>query len=306
MLKGIFSRAAGVLLARVALGLFILWQLFFLVAQNFLDLARESRDDLPESVQEAVEAVAPGWSQKRGPVHEAVEAVTSWTGRWSRLTAQPQGWELFAPTVAADCAFPVVELRWDEPPMPPWQVPGLLAPLAAGRPLEAALLAAAFPVPTPLMPHQSVMLLSDNEPADLSHFLRLGNFRLRRYETCIGAFLVPQANETAAQQRERWRGEIEYYLRQEADTVRAYLRWRMEAYLQAHPDRPLPRQVLLHVRRYHIRPPEDNAPSPWQGPDNTTQARWRPGLSCPAAFLPVEAFDPGAGSFRWLQRGGPP
>jgi hypothetical protein len=309
---------------RVALGLFILWQVFFLLAANLLGLAKEKRDVLAETVetivaeiapgwpaekgdaqaavQEAIDAAAPGWRTGTGDVYEAVEAVTTWTTHWSQVTGQPQGWELFS-APGYECPFPVVELRWDEPPPPPWEAGPLLAPVGFNNALSAAVVAAAARRPRPLMAYEPELLRSDNEPADPDHYLRLGQFRLRRYESYVVPILARHTDEIDEAIKERWREQIVDHLRtrQEWETVRAYLRWRMEAYQRAHPERPRPSQIILHVRRYHILTVDERAGSPWEEPDVQPIARWRPSVSPPSDYLGVEMFNPVTDTFEWLK-----
>jgi hypothetical protein len=309
--------------ARAALGLFILWQLLFLLAANFLELAKEKRatlaptlekaiteiapgciseeGEVQAAVETAIEWTAPGWTRKEGAVHEVVERVTEWTKAWSLLSGQPQGWTLFTPP-GDECPFPVVELRWDEAPPAPWDVVPRLAPLAAGNALAAAVLAAVPGPGPPLMAYEPEMLRSANEPPDPNSYLRLGKFRLRRYESSIGVILVSHADEPELDRKERWRSLIEDYFRREWETVYAYLRWRLAEYRQAHPERLPPRQVILHVRRYHIFAPEEAGDSPWDEPDLRPIARWRPCCVCPTSHVPVEMFDPETDSFEWRRR----
>jgi len=286
-------------IGRVALGLFILWQLFFLLTQNFLGLAKATRSRLPEDARRLVETVAPGWTQKQGAAHEVVEAVTKRTGCWAQLTGQLQSWSLFAPDVGDSSIFPLVELRWDEPPPAPWDAPRLLAPLAADTPLPAIALVAGAGARGET-PARSVLLPSANEPQDPLRYLRLGLFRQRRYEGYLRVDLADREDEAPVARNKRWQLQLEARLRQEWDTLRAYLRWRIQSYLREHPDKSRPRQVILHLRRYQIRPPDASTGSPWDGPERYPWARWRPGSACPPYYLPVEVFSPLTQEFEWL------
>jgi hypothetical protein len=265
--------------ARVGLGLFILCQLLFLVVYNFLDLATATRDNLPGPLEEVVETVAPGWTHKEGSVHEAVEEVFSVAKRYAQATAQPQGWSLFAPDVAEEITFPAVEVRWDDPAKP-------------GR------------RPAPVMPYAPEVLLSDNEPRDIRRYLRLGHFRLRRYESYVGVVLKPAAGETEDERNARWRDRIRDYMRREWDTVRAYLRWRWQAYVREHPERPEPRQAVLLMRRYHVPAPDQPAPFDWEGPYVEPVARWRPFDQPPEGRHPLEMYNPVTGRYEWVPETG--
>jgi hypothetical protein len=81
---------------QVALGLFVVGQLVFILAANFLPLLRI-----------ALGKVSPAAER---PVALAVEG----TGYWARATGQLQGWSLYAPRVPTQSVFIAVELRWDD------------------------------------------------------------------------------------------------------------------------------------------------------------------------------------------------
>jgi hypothetical protein len=90
--------------AQVLLGLFVLWQLFFLPASNLTGLLLWAPPELAGE-------------------QPALEAVAAVTDRWGQTTGQVQNWRLFAPNVPAHAVFIAVELRWNEG-----------APLPAGVP----------------------------------------------------------------------------------------------------------------------------------------------------------------------------
>jgi hypothetical protein len=206
-----------------------------------------------------------------------VEAVTTVTRRWAQLTGQPQDWALFAPNVRGDSVFPAVELHWDED----------------SRGADRS------------MPRAAELLLSDNEPADPHHFLRVGRFRLRRYEGSLAVMLTAYEEETPDETKARWRERIERFLRKDWDAVRAYLRWRMRTWAERHPDRPPPRQAVLLMRRYQIPGPDEAGPFDWGGPYTEPVARWGPDTTWPGGHLPVEMYNPVTGRFQWLRyRGG--
>ncbi len=250
--------------AQVFLGIFILWQLFFLFAANFLTIANEIRDDedgnykqlLPAGWQAGVNRFAPGWLQKRGHVHDGLETLKGLTSRWEELTCQTQYWKLFAPDAARDITFVAAELRWDDLARPP------------------------------------VLLLSENEPPDPTSFFRVGRFRLRKYEGNLDVILRVHQDETLAAAGERWQERIRNKVRREWDSILPYLKLRWQDYRTEHPDCPPPAEVILHVRRYHIPGPEEFSTA-WYKPDMRPLARWLPGTdeSDPEHF-PVEWYNP--------------
>jgi hypothetical protein len=170
---------------------------------------------------------------------------------WAELTGQPQEWSLFAPDVATESTFVAVQLDWG-PDRPP------------------------------------VLLLSDNEPDDLRRFFRVGRFRLRRYETSLDVALTVPEGKERDDVIDSWRARIKDKVRDESGAIRVYLRWKMNAFLEAHPELPPPREVRLLARLYRIPPPgQAFDPRPSQYP----LARWRPEWNDPR-WLPVEAFNP--------------
>jgi len=67
--------------ARILLGLFICWQLFFLVSSNLFSLlprVRDSWQDKPKA-----EAIAPEWLHEKGRVADAEGALTRLNTHWA-------------------------------------------------------------------------------------------------------------------------------------------------------------------------------------------------------------------------------
>jgi hypothetical protein len=278
--------------------LFIVWQLFFLVASNFLGMLRKVREHLKD--QALVEALVPGWTRGQGHFYDGVEVLAGLAERWAQLTCQTQNWSLFAPELGTDLAFLAVEVCWDEVPLSAPHLARLLAPLAAGYGLESASLwagsrfAEASPVPS------RELLLSDNEPEDLRRYLRLGRFRLRRYEGNLDLILSVRPDKTPAEETDRWRQRIEDKVSSEWRCLQAYLQWRWRAYQRSHPGAPPPRQLIVHVRQYRI-PPPDQRPWSWHGPEQRPLARWQPDVKWAAGYLPLEMYNPVTGHFERLK-----
>jgi hypothetical protein len=249
-------RRAGRWIAGLFVGLFVVWQLVFLLGLNFCEVLRHCAAWMP-SVASAFPDLADADSKARERL-DRVERV--WT-RWAEFTGQAQSWSLFAPNVWANIPFAAVELRWDDEPAG-----------ATG-------------------PRPSVYLLSDNEPVDIHSYFRVGQFRLRRYESSLDLNLQKEADRSVAAMEDQWRQNIFDKVRREPHTIHAYLEWRWRTYQQIHPDAETPRQVILHVRTYRIPPPPGPEPWTWAGPEDRPVARWRPGFAHPAGALPVEAYD---------------
>ncbi len=295
--------------AQVLLGIFVLWQIFFLAGGNLIELADSARDDLPKDVAPAVEQVVPGWPEKKGHVHDLTELAGKATTRWGQVTGQLQGWQLFAPDIRRHSVFPAVVLRWDDDPRWPLPLPApqlaarRLAPLAARTALELAVLrlAAVENVPPPPAPFPSATLLSDNEPPDVNSYFRFGRFRLRRLEGNLTVLLRQATDETPAQAAERWRGRIFELLDHDGEFAKAYLQWRWQSYRREHPDRPEPKQIILVMRRYAIADPE-KAPPYWEGPFTVPVARLQPPARGEASRSALEMYNPVTQRFQEIHK----
>lgn len=202
------------------------------------------------------------WWQRAWPSKE-IRATATLTNAWSQLTGQPQDWSLFAPEVGRDYFFVAVQLQWGDQ-YPP------------------------------------VLLLSDNEPSDLRHYFRVGQFRLRRYEDHLGLILPFQGGRTPAEEALHWIEPIEDKVRREGHRMHAYLRWRLRAYQRTHPDLPSPQQVILLVRQWEAPSPEQR-PWNWHGPEERPLACWRPGAPPAPGCLPVEMYHPLAERFETVR-----
>jgi hypothetical protein len=232
----------------ILLGLFILGQLFFLVASNLLDflasLREDAKNDPPaEVISQAVDKLAPGWLNEEGHLHDAQRILTAILTPWAQLTGQTQNWSLFSPDISRDVCFPAVEFRWED---------GAAAP---------------------------EVLLSDNEPADPEHYFRFGQFRVRRFEGQLDVTFSPEASP------EDRRAAIRKRVDAVGKAMRHYLLWRWREFERRHPGRPRPEQIILLMRCYQIRPPEE-APPFWDGPFVHPIARLRPPETTLEAYNP--------------------
>jgi hypothetical protein len=318
------------MLVRFLLGLFILWQLFFLVFSNLLSLLPRVRDSWQN--QKLVQTIAPDWSQAKGRVAGAENALTIVATRWAEATGQPQNWSLFAPNVTSIIPFLAVEFCWEDDPNSVVAMSYLLAPLAAGHILDEIPLATTaqrkyssdqqefqkrFDVgklrehylhlgsppaePWRRSPEPYLVVFSENEPRDKRHYVKFGHFRLRRYESCID--ISPASGDKEPDSVvDAWREEIEGRVRERWRLIQTYLRWQYVRLLKDHPGLPEPRQVILWVRIYRV-PSPWQAPTPWnwQGPEWHPVARWQPGAQWSDNLLPVEMFNPVVGRFESLR-----
>jgi len=271
------SRLAGAAraAARGALGLFVVGQLLFLLTSNLLSVEDAVRAALQKSPP--AQRVAPDLFDGTGRAHAGLRAVERLTRRWEELTGQAQNWQLFAPDVADVVPFVAVELRWDDDRLPQSD---------ASR--------------VPPAPPPPVLLLSENEPTDPDRFLRVGHFRLRRYESTID--VAPLPGKPFDPRGEEWAALVERATRDGPEAMHAYLRWRTAAFLRDHPGLPPPSQAVLLVRLYRIPPPPGPRPWDWEYLGQHRVARWLPGATAPPGFLPVETYDPAGDTFVRLRR----
>jgi hypothetical protein len=237
----------------VALGVFIVWQLVFLVVANVLDFFPHRVHRLDELTNFRV---LPAGSRCPWPL---VHAVASVTDRWAHLTGQYQMWWLFAPDFPAQATFPVVELRWDDP---------LLASAPVRLPSAAC-------------------------PADRSAYFHAPTSadRLLQYEAnlCLGyAFW----NENSLAEDPVGSRQFQFDLvRSQWKSMRAYMRWRTAQFLGQRPDLPPPDEVCLLIRIAPT--PAWNATANRHAPTiDCPFARWRCAENGSAEVLPVEVFDP--------------
>ncbi len=283
--------------ARFLLGLFVVWQLVFLFVANGHPILEEVRALLRRGNAFEQE---PDWVNGRGRAYQGQETAYRVAKAWGEVSAQPQNWSLFAPTVWRNVPFPAVELRWDEDPRSAPGVAPCLPPFAAGDPLQAAALTAAATLPRPAPPHPPALLLSDNEPADPHAFLRVGRLRLRRYEAVLAPALK-DGGTNPERNADDWRHDFEALTREEWKSVLAYLRWRAEAFRRGRPELPEPTQMILLVRHYVV-PPPGRRPWDWDGPVQMPVARWRPSAAWDDQHLPVETYNPVVDRFESLRR----
>lgn len=252
---------------RVLLGLFVLWQVFYLASSAALDVEKSFRQHgLARS--KFLNQRFPHYLNGEDDVHRQATAFQQHTLKpYGQATAQPQRWSLFAPTVADVFSFGELEVRWDDDHLEPGSV--------ATQPLEP------------------LFLLGVNEPEDVHSFLRYKNFRLRKYETALTP--VPSRPDGVFDPRtEAWRRRIASSVGDEGAKMAAYLRWRWREYQRRHAedDLPQPTQVILHMHAFTIPPPP--GPSPWRFTDlgRHPVVRWLPWKREQSGLQALERYNP--------------
>lgn len=208
------ARCQGVLL-----GGFVVVQLIYLIAANLLPL-------LPQHVAAQGEVTDDftfsGRTFKSDYLQTPLETATAVTRKYGEATGQMQSWALFAPAIAQQATFPVVELEWNY-----GQTPRL------------------------------VKLTSQFELADPAHYVRFGlsDSRLFNYEFRITQSLWFCTDEALASDPELWQEWLAHRAGRQQRSLHAYLRWKVWRYAKEHPDEPLPTAAVLYVRCYPIAPP---------------------------------------------------
>src|SRR5215212_10633648 len=96
------------------LGIFILFQIAFLISANMLGFLRTVPDQLKDKPLALVKQAAPGLAASDAHGYQWSERVETALTRLGQLTGQEQGWQLYTPT-GKNTGFPVVVLLWDEP-----------------------------------------------------------------------------------------------------------------------------------------------------------------------------------------------
>lgn len=239
----------------VLVGLFAVWQLVFIPAANLIDF-------VPRRVGPPLEPLSDPY-QRRGaftsiePVQRAADYSGAALDFWSELSGQEQGWSLFAPGMPPYSVVPAVEFRFadgssdtvlsDYEPTNKLN-PRLRPPLIDNRVFN---IEAQFMYPAWYAPPEEIAAryITPDEVAQLADV----------YRTLPGIVF-------------KWRGPI-----------RAYLAWKLKAYVAAHPDRPAPVEVILKHR--FIPTPKPNEPRGWTLPiSERPYAKWQPTVDTLVAY----------------------
>ncbi|MSU80599.1 MAG: hypothetical protein EXS16_21235 [Gemmataceae bacterium] len=309
---------------QVLLGLFILFQLAFLIVNNFLDFVKWAPTEMKGESKKAINRIVPGFAEEQGHTWQWAEQVETNVRRWVQLTGQDQAWALFAPTVGTSTGFPTVVLLWDDPADDDTRLPGnfvtfderngfnfcglwdrpgetpslrthgMLGALAANSPWERLAFEATHIDRTAATPK---LLLSPNEPTDISNYLRVGNCRVRRYDGQFYFNPQPYSKydqpkndpEPPATLAERMSRRTKRLLTDYHDPALEYLRWRLRAWEAENPGQPKPKQVLLMQRFYRIHGPTESRG--WDGPYTLPIARWQPETRIVSLANKLEPFD---------------
>lgn len=223
--------------AAVAVGLFATWQLVALPAANLALFVPLRPVGAPlESTFNPVQAR--GTFTDAEPVQRAADGAGRVLELWAEASGQEQGWSLFAPGPPPYSAFVAVEFSW-----------------ADGT---------------------SDTLLSDYEPRDPARPpLRAPLIRCRHYHFEV-QFVYPAwyaSPEAVAEFPQTW-ADLPDTVRASGAEIRAWLRWRLNDYLAAHPGRGRPVSAVMKHRYIPTPHPGAAADSPRPVAERP-YARWR-------------------------------
>jgi hypothetical protein len=268
---------------QVALGLFILFQLAFLVVSNVLGFIRSvGPEHLKDEPKKLVNRLVPKFADEEGHIWSWSEKIEAGPRRWMQLTGQDQDWSLFSSAGKAT-GFPVVLLLWDDAPPAGPSIPNGKLEYNARDGFNL------IPPWHDPPPDSVVWLPSENAPLDPNNYFKFGKVRVRRYEGEFYLDALPYRDEPRDEAEARMTRRMQKLVRNSDDPALRYLQWRLMAWQRAHPDQPRPRQVLLLERFYRIHGPDE--PRGWDGPFLVPQARWLPDTQEEKGRYRVEPFD---------------
>ena len=260
---------------QVLLGLFVLFQLAFLVVSNLLGAVKWGATEAKDKPRELINRLAPRFAEEEGHTWKWADEFETIVRRYTQLTGQDQEWSLFAPSVGKATGFPAVVMIWDDPP-------------SAGPSVKELTLKhdeeKGFDWWTAKLPPRFELLLSENEPTDINDYLRFGKCRVRRYEGQLyfdpgpypypGKDDEPTTYEKKQDLTDRLNRRVKRLLTDYHDPALEYLKWRSKAWQRANPDREPPKQLILIERFYRIHGPLEERG--WDGPLQIPVARWLP------------------------------
>lgn len=244
------------------LGLFVVWQIWFLVSMNLLTFVEEA----PDVAAPVVEEVAPGWSKRQGHGYVFLQAISRTNAIYADFTGQEQAWSLFAPGIGANSGSLAVKLVFED---------------ADGNQHER-------------------LFLNANDVEDIHHYVRFGQNRFRKFESVLTLSLERYDGETEKEANERLRKRILRCCRSYPNRLDAYLRWRLRLIREEHPDLPAPSAAILVVRRYKTNPP--GSERRWDGPFPFPIARLRPHAKPDPNCHAVEPWNPKTERFERVRR----
>jgi hypothetical protein len=214
--RNVISRSTLARTQGYLLGGFAVAQLMYLIAANLLPLLPQRGATTGEMTDDFTLS---GRTFASDYLQTPLETANALTRKYGEASGQMQNWALFAPGIARQATFPVVELQWNDGQIP-----------------------------------RVVQLTSDFEPADPQHFARfdLSRSRLFNYEFRMTQPVWFCTDESLASSPELWQDWLAERARRQQRSLTAYLRWKVRSYAKQHPGEPQPTAAVLYVRCYPI------------------------------------------------------
>jgi hypothetical protein len=114
--------------SQVCLGLFILWQVFFVVGNNVLQFIQDCNELEDEETVRLISLLTLDLPNEKGPGGQLLQTLV----RWEEATGQEQSWSMFAPAVPERFRFLRVQFHWEDG-RPPVVFPSATEPLDLAR-----------------------------------------------------------------------------------------------------------------------------------------------------------------------------
>jgi hypothetical protein len=194
-------------------------------------------------------------------LQESAEQVGYTLAAWGELTGQDQGWNMFTPGFPPHTVVLAAELRFADGTTD--RVDSRFNPRDLARPR------ARWPV------------VHDRE---------------FNFEANIFMLAWDCDPQSLTADPEKWR-KLPQKVRENEHLVLAWLRWKLNRFRAAHPEKPEPAEVVLLLRYIPTPPPGEPADWTTRPPFERPFARWRPGRTPEPGFMAVEGYDPVAGAF---------
>jgi hypothetical protein len=97
-------------ISQVCLGLFIVWQVVFIVGNSLLQMIRDAREIENEDAVNLLSLLTLDLPKEKGPGYQALKGFH----HWAEVTGQEQGWSLFAPGIEDQARFLHAVLYWTD------------------------------------------------------------------------------------------------------------------------------------------------------------------------------------------------
>ncbi|MBX9790260.1 MAG: hypothetical protein K2Y37_15185 [Pirellulales bacterium] len=263
----------------ICAGLFIVWQLVFVLAANLVGILRGVppevvRYEMADGAwRESLDRTAarPNATSDSGAASSGIVWLTD---RWSEATGQWQGWAMFAPNVPMSSYFLATTLRWND------------AELSRAP--------------------RKVVLPSPFEPANPHAFFipalptsRRFNFEWR---LALGIEICKSRDEAGRVGGDTMQHDTQLreWMARQAEPLRAYARVRLQEWSADHPAVPPADEVILSVGEY--RRVDVTTVWKWQALPRRLLLRWRPSSASEAhptgpAVVELEWYDASTASF---------